>query len=138
MTDTNHHVPTLAELSEARRLRDEQARRDQARHDAVTVPPQNYDTVDPKSTLTSTEVVTMQLHDNGEQPYVLESSTFETLLNARRNVALRIMADLDVDIERLRMEIEQRVLRRNDLARIVQRADAALGLNPIIDDKHRT
>jgi hypothetical protein len=137
MTD-NHHVPTLAELSEARRVRDAEERRNRERRDAVTVPPQNYDHVDPRATLTSTEVVSMELHDHGEQPYVLESSTFETLLNARRSVALRIMADLDVDIERLQMEIAQRTARRNDLAQIVQRADAALGLTPLLDDQHRT
>jgi len=91
-------------------------------------PPSNP--VDPRRVMTSTEVIARELSDHGEQPYVLESSTFEILLNARRNVALRLMQDLDIDIERLEMEIMQRKSRRNDLAIIVARADLALGIEP--------
>ena len=138
MTD-HHHVPTLAELSEERRRRDAQERR--AHEHPVperrepTVPPQDFDQVDPRSVLSSSEMVTMQLHDHGEQPYVLESSTFEKLINARRNVALRLMADLDEDIERLQLEIAQRTARRNDLAHIVARADVALALEVTLRDE---
>ena len=85
--------------------------------------------VDPTKVLTSVEVITGELHTGEGQPYILESNSFETLLNARRNVALRLIQDLDMDIQRLEAEIEQRNARRTDLSLVVARADAALGLD---------
>ena len=80
------------------------------------------------TTPTSVEVMNLHLNDNGSQPYVLESSNFDMLLASRRTVAIRIMQDLEKDMERLQLEINQRRIRYDDLALIVARANAALGI----------
>jgi hypothetical protein len=142
------HIPTLAELAEKRKAADvleaSQKPQDGRLPLAAVLQPEPLNArpsplqVDPTQVLTSVEVISMELHDRGDQPYVLESSSFETLLNTRRNVALRLMQDLDVDIERLQAEINQRLARRNDLSLVVARADAALGLDISVKDYKRT
>lgn len=64
----------------------------------------------------------------GGSPYVLESREFERFVHAKRTAAARAVADLDREIERLNAEVDARLVRRNDLMSIVQRADAMLAV----------
>lgn len=79
---------------------------------------------------TTVDEVEHTLGMKGEMPYILESANFERLIAVRRAQAERIIEDLDADIERFELEIQERKRRRADLLKIVVRADAAMAALP--------
>lgn len=66
---------------------------------------------------------------NAAQPYLTESSEFRAWLSDQRQNAVRMIEDLDNEITELEAQIQARMTRRRDIAEIVFRADAALGLD---------
>jgi hypothetical protein len=72
----------------------------------------------------------LPLPDQG-RPYILESSEFDKFVFSKRNAAQREIDELDLEIGRLQTEAEARMARRQDLMRIVIKADAILDMTDI-------
>lgn len=65
---------------------------------------------------------------NSGMPYVLESAEFDSYVYQKRKDAQREIDALDGEIGRLQVEIEARMARRQDLSKIVFKADALLDM----------
>jgi hypothetical protein len=67
-----------------------------------------------------------------QQPYLRESAVFERMVDDQRRRAMRLLDELDSETARLQAEIDQRNVRRQDLLKIITRADRALA--PVPDE----
>ena len=92
----------------------------------------------PKTTITKTEFV--QHHEEGEKlfpmpdagmPYILESAEFDAFISSKRKAAQREIDELDIQISRLQVEIEARLARKNDLMKIVIKAETILSMRDV-------
>jgi hypothetical protein len=75
----------------------------------------------------STDVQLTPMPSTG-RPYILESAEFDAFIDGKKKAAQREIDDLDSEIARLEVEIEARYQRRADLAAIIDKANAALGV----------
>lgn len=87
----------------------------------------------PTGALTSGEQRKAAMESAGEHPYLDEDNTFMRVIAAERIKAVRLIDDLDDDIERMQTEIDQRRARKARLELVVARADAALGIKGVIE-----
>lgn len=90
-----------------------------------------------KTAVTTEEIETMQavshvgsMPDTG-RPYILESAEFDAFVLNKRRGAEREINDLDAEISRLQVEVEARLARRQDLMKIVIKADAVLNMQDV-------
>lgn len=84
-------------------------------------------TVNTEEVETKTVAALAPMPDTG-RPYILESAEFDAFIFSKRKSAQRQIDELDLEISRLQAELEARLTRKQDLMKIVYKADAILSM----------